>query len=310
MMPSITSRNTSGFMWSMNALGDEGARHQRSAGDQALEQDVRRQRAEALEGDRLRQIEAERARGLGGEEGPFRQAVEQEQRHAERSGRDHDAGQKSDHRTAEREMPEVGLELMPRQPVPQRHHRHQKQPDRDVDGMRRQDQQRACAEGSRRNAGDRIGGAGAPVDLAPPRQDARQVRQHGGDRHDRDGFLRPVFVGEHGHQHDRGAGADDARQGAGDEADREDEQEIQDLRSPRFCCSGNGQRSKLCKASADIAIGCHDNIRREFMAMTGRNFSAARSMRRRVVAGAFLAPDPGCIHAGLDQVRRECRAQQ
>ena len=37
----------------------------------------------------------------------------------------------------------------------------------------------------------------------------------------------PNSIDQDRHQHDRGAGADDARQGAGDKADREDENEIQ-----------------------------------------------------------------------------------
>jgi len=36
--------------------------------------------------------------------------------------------------------------------------------------------------------------AGAPVDLAPPGEDAREVRHHGCDRHDRHGLLRPVLI--------------------------------------------------------------------------------------------------------------------
>jgi hypothetical protein len=77
------------------------------------------------------------------------------------------------------------------------------------------------------NTRDGIGGAGAPVDLAPPGENARQVGQDGGDRHDRHGLLRSVLIDQNRHQHDRRAGADDAADGAGEKPDREDEEEIQ-----------------------------------------------------------------------------------
>ncbi len=48
-----------------------------------------------------------------------------------------------------------------------------------------------------------------------------------GDRHDRNGFLRPVLIDQYRHQHDRRAGADNARDGAGEQADNEDEEEAQ-----------------------------------------------------------------------------------
>src|SRR5262249_45128110 len=64
-----------------------------------------------------------------------------------------------------------------------------------------------------------------PVHLAPPGENARQVRHHGSDRHDGNGLLRPVLIDQHRHQHDRRAGADDARDGAGEKADDEDEEE-------------------------------------------------------------------------------------
>src|SRR6202035_2022578 len=69
--------------------------------------------------------------------------------------------------------------------------------------------------------------AGAPIDLVPPGEDARQVGHYGRDRHDRYGLLRAVLIDQNRHQHDRGAGPDDAGNGAGDEPDREDEEEIQ-----------------------------------------------------------------------------------
>jgi len=50
MIPSMTSRNTLASSRSTKALGDEGAEHQRGAGDQALERDIWCQRAEALKG--------------------------------------------------------------------------------------------------------------------------------------------------------------------------------------------------------------------------------------------------------------------
>ena len=87
-------------------LGDEGSSHQRGAGDKALNRHVRRQGAEALEGDRFAQVEAEGTCGFGREERAFGQAVEQEQRHAQRPGRNHDAGEVADHGAAERDMPE------------------------------------------------------------------------------------------------------------------------------------------------------------------------------------------------------------
>jgi hypothetical protein len=54
-----------------------------------------------------------------------------------------------------------------------------------------------------------------------------RLGHHGGDRHDRHGFLRPVLIDQYRHQHDRRAGADDAADGAGDQPDREDEEEAQ-----------------------------------------------------------------------------------
>jgi hypothetical protein len=41
--------------------------------------------------------------------------------------------------------------------------------------------------------------------------------------------FRPVLIDQHRHQHDRRAGADNARDGAGDQADDEDEEEAQGL---------------------------------------------------------------------------------
>ena len=51
MMASMIRRKMSGSRMQHESLGDEGAEHQRRAGDQALERDIRRQRAETLEGD-------------------------------------------------------------------------------------------------------------------------------------------------------------------------------------------------------------------------------------------------------------------
>ena len=234
MMPSIRSRKTSGFKMQHEAFGDEGAEHQRGASDQALQRDIRRQRAEAFERHRLAQIKPERTCGFGGEKGAFVQAVEQKQRHAERPGRHHDAGEIADDRAADRQVPELRLDLMAVQPVSHRHHRDQKQADRDIDGMRRQRQQRPRAKCGGRNPRDRIGEAGAPVDLAPPGENAREVRHHGRDRHDRNGFLRPVLIDQYRHQHDRRTRADNARDGAGEQADDEDEEEAQGCCLSRF----------------------------------------------------------------------------
>ena len=118
------------------------------------------------------------------------------------------------------------IAMVPGQPVPRRHHRNQEQADGDIDRARRQRQQGAGAERRGRNARNRIGGAGAPIDLAPPGEDARQIGHDSGNRHDRDGLFRPVLIDQDRHQHDRGAGADDAADGAGDEPHREDENEI------------------------------------------------------------------------------------
>jgi hypothetical protein len=84
--------------------------------------------------------------------------------------------------------------------------------------------------------GNGIGGAGPPVDVAVPGEDAGEVGHHGRDRHDRNGLLRSVFIDQDRHQHDRGAGADDAGDRARNEADGEDEKETQArvLRSNRL----------------------------------------------------------------------------
>jgi len=99
-------------------------------------------------------------------------------------------------------VPEIRLDLVACEEVANRHHRDQEHADRNVDCARGQEQQRARAERRGGNAGQRIGRAGAPVDLPPPRRDARDVRQHGRDRHDR-------------------------QNGAGDQAGDEDEQDAQ-----------------------------------------------------------------------------------
>src|SRR5205823_10176351 len=56
---------------------------------------------------------------------------------------------------------------------------------------------------------------------------SREIPDDGGDRHDRHGFLRAELPDQHRHQHDRGAGADDAADRAGNQPDREDEDELQ-----------------------------------------------------------------------------------
>ena len=175
MIPSITSRNMSGSSRNTKRLAMKAPNISEEPAIRPFSAISRRQRAETLEGHRFAQIEAERARRFGGKERALGEAVEQEQRHAQRPGRNHDAGEIADHGAADRKMPEREFELMPGEPMPHRHHRDQEHADRNIDRVRRQRQQGAGAERRGRNAGDRIGGAGAPVDLAPPGEDARQV---------------------------------------------------------------------------------------------------------------------------------------
>ena len=109
--------------------------------------------------------------------------------------------------------------------VPRRDHGEEERPDGKVDRARRQHEEGPGARGRRERPGGRVGREGAPVDLPPPRQDARGVRHHGRDGHDGHGFPRPVDGGQHGHEQDRRARADDAADETGDEADSEDEEE-------------------------------------------------------------------------------------
>jgi len=81
MIPSMTSRNTSRLEPQHERLADEGAEHQRGAGDQAFQRDVARQRAKTFEGHRFAQIESERTRSFRGKERALGKAVKQEQRH-------------------------------------------------------------------------------------------------------------------------------------------------------------------------------------------------------------------------------------
>jgi hypothetical protein len=68
-----------------------------------------------------------------------------------------------------------------------------------------------------------------PVDFTPPRHDARDVGHDGGHGHDRDGLLGTERVDEDWDQHDRRARTYNTAHSAGDEPDRQHEQEIHGL---------------------------------------------------------------------------------
>jgi hypothetical protein len=70
-----------------------------------------------------------------------------------------------------------------------------------------------------------------PSDFTPPHHDARDVGYDGGYRHDRDGLFETERIDEARHQHDRRARAHNAAHSAGDEPDRQHEQEIHDCPS-------------------------------------------------------------------------------
>ena len=99
--------------------------------------------------------------------------------------------------------------------------------------------------------------AGAPVDLAPPGEDAREVRHHGCDRHDRHGLFGSEFIDQYRHQHDRRAGADDAGDGTGDEADDEDEKEARRLRASTVMLTLCWQQGSISDVEPTIAGLCH-----------------------------------------------------
>ena len=63
---------------------------------------------------------------------------------------------------------------------------------------------------------------GSAYSTVPPAQELSHDSRH---RHDRHGFFRSVDVGQHRDQHDRGAGTDDAADGAGEKSDEENEKE-------------------------------------------------------------------------------------
>ena len=199
-----------------------GAGHHRRAGDQALHHDVAGQGAELAEGQRLADVERQRARRLGGDEGALDQAVGGKGRHAERAGRHDDAGQEADDGAGDGEVPEAELEVPRGEPAAAGHHDQKEQAERHVDHPLGQDQQGARAERRRRHAAQRIGAARPPVDLFPPRGDLGEVRHQGDDRHDRHGLARTEGEHQDGQQDDGGAGADDAAHRAGDVADDED----------------------------------------------------------------------------------------
>src|SRR5229473_1757245 len=105
MMPSMTSRNTSGSSRNTKRLAMKAP-------------DIRDQRAEPLEGHRFAQIEAERACRFGSEKRALAEAVKQKQRHAQGSGRNHDPGEVADHGAADRKVPQRKFQIVAGEPVP------------------------------------------------------------------------------------------------------------------------------------------------------------------------------------------------
>ena len=90
-----------------------------------------------------------------------------------------------------------------------------------LDNARIEHEQRARAKRRHGNGRDAVVGVGAPVDLAPPHQHAREIGQQCRNRHDRHGFLRPEREHQHRHQHDGRAEADDAGKRARKQPERE-----------------------------------------------------------------------------------------
>ena len=182
------------------------------------------QRAELAEGQRLADVERQRARRLGGDEGALDQTVGGEGRHAERTGRHDDAGQEADDGAGDDEVPEAEFQVARGKPAAAGHH--------DEEERGRARCRRRARAGSARCA------RRAPPPGCRPAHRRRTARQSISFHHDVilakfDIRATIAMIGtasrgpnakhQHGQQDDGGAGADDAAHRAGDEADDEDE---------------------------------------------------------------------------------------
>ena len=155
-----------------DAFREKRSRHQRRAGDQAAHQCVERKRAECSKRDRFSDVDRQRSGGFGCQKSALHEAVGQEHRHGERPRRRDDPRNESDEEADDGEMPKVETEIVRGDQTTQWNHCDEESAERDLDDSGRQHEQRPRAEHGSGSAGYRISGACAPVDIAPPHDDA------------------------------------------------------------------------------------------------------------------------------------------